>query len=343
MKFDKKEYFIIFDTNVLFQNYDKRADFSTFRFNTTYHNVVDMIEQYDIYEHVILAIPVVVWNEMKKQIITAHDKNLNEFREKINKMNFPEIHVEENDIGDYADFIQRQIDIYKTILQDDMCEVIELPIANERRFQSIVNRAFEKRPPFLGENKVSDKGFKDALLWESILDFTSKHEKADIIFYTKDNGFKNDLTVEFAQYFPDASVTICSNEDEIKTKLELIAKEIDEYAYIPESEPNEFESLLVWLKSEEFVDELMNYPLDFIEEHHLLRHTKTMLNQIGEIYYSSETEDKTYYTVNADLDIYYLMGEKETIVETISVQIEVECLLDEAYFIDYIYKDNFQE
>ena len=276
-------------------------------------------------------------SENKKNAI----ENINIIKDKINKMIFPEIQVEENDVGDYAEFIQRQIDIYKSYLQEDMCEVIELPIANERRFQSIVNRALDKKPPFLGEDKASDKGFKDALLWESILDFTVKHENADIIFYTKDNGFKDALVGEFTQTFPDASVTICSKEEEIRTKLELIAKEIDEYAYIPESEPSEFEGLLTWLKSDEFADALMEYHLDFIEEHHLIRHTKTILNQIGEIYYSSHTDEKRNYTVNAELDIHYSIGKKEAIVETVPVQIDVENFFDEVYFIEYIYKDEF--
>ncbi len=57
---DELKYYFVFDTNVLFQAYEKKADFTTFCFNATYENVIDMINQLDIYNQVILAIPSVV-------------------------------------------------------------------------------------------------------------------------------------------------------------------------------------------------------------------------------------------------------------------------------------------
>jgi rRNA-processing protein FCF1 len=78
MSSNNKEYFIIFDTNVLFQRYESKADFSSFSFNSTYDNVVNMINQLDIYESVNLVIPSVVWREMEKQIIEKHDERWSE-------------------------------------------------------------------------------------------------------------------------------------------------------------------------------------------------------------------------------------------------------------------------
>ena len=52
---DKIAYYLVFDTNVLFQTYEKKADFTTFGFNATYENVIDMINQLDIYDQVILG------------------------------------------------------------------------------------------------------------------------------------------------------------------------------------------------------------------------------------------------------------------------------------------------
>lgn len=65
-------YYLIFDTNALFQAYEKKADFTSFSFNATFENVVDMINQLDIYNQVTVAIPSVVWNEMEKQIISVY-------------------------------------------------------------------------------------------------------------------------------------------------------------------------------------------------------------------------------------------------------------------------------
>ena len=85
MSSNNKEYFIIFDTNVLFQRYESKADFSSFSFNSTYDNVVNMINQLDIYESVKLVIPSVVWREMEKQIIEKHDERIVAFKNTIGR------------------------------------------------------------------------------------------------------------------------------------------------------------------------------------------------------------------------------------------------------------------
>ena len=56
------EYLIIFDTNILYVPYKEKADFRIFYFNSTFKNVLDKIEELDLYEYVKLGIPTVVWN-----------------------------------------------------------------------------------------------------------------------------------------------------------------------------------------------------------------------------------------------------------------------------------------
>lgn len=93
MSSNNKEYFIIFDTNILFQRYESKADFSSFSFNSTYDNLVNMINQLDIYESVKLVIPSVVWREMEKQIIEKHDERIVAFNKTIEKIQFPEFSI----------------------------------------------------------------------------------------------------------------------------------------------------------------------------------------------------------------------------------------------------------
>lgn len=47
---NEKEYWLFFDTNVLFQLYDKKADFNSFSFNSTFENVCDMLSQTSVYK-----------------------------------------------------------------------------------------------------------------------------------------------------------------------------------------------------------------------------------------------------------------------------------------------------
>lgn len=98
-------YYLIFDTNALFQAYEKKADFTTFSFNATFENVIDMINKLDIYNQVTVAIPSVVWNEMEKQIIEKHDELLLSYRNIITKKLFPEYSIIENPTIKYPEYI----------------------------------------------------------------------------------------------------------------------------------------------------------------------------------------------------------------------------------------------
>lgn len=105
MKSNPQKYFVIFDINSLFHPYGKKADFTSFSFNSTYKNIVGFINQLDIYEQVVIVIPTVVWEEMERQIIEAHQLKIREFREKVTKYHFPEITIEDKGDIDYSDFI----------------------------------------------------------------------------------------------------------------------------------------------------------------------------------------------------------------------------------------------
>ena len=103
------EYWLIFDTNALFQTYEKKANFKTFSFNATFENVVGMIEQLDIYAQVTVAIPSVVWSEMEKQIIEKHDESLLNFKSTIGKKSFPEYTIKEEKPIYYPEYIKTKI------------------------------------------------------------------------------------------------------------------------------------------------------------------------------------------------------------------------------------------
>ncbi len=69
---------------------------------------------------------------------------------------------------------------------------------SEEIFSIILERAFKKIPPFVTDK--SDKGFKDTLMWLSIIDYFRINGEQNIILLTSDNGFiksKNELEQEF--------------------------------------------------------------------------------------------------------------------------------------------------
>lgn len=64
-----------------------------------------------------------------------------------------------------------------------------IPCLSKECFDEVYKRAISKMPPFNDASKSSDKGFKDTLIWISILDYAKNNGDQNFIFLTKDKGF----------------------------------------------------------------------------------------------------------------------------------------------------------
>ncbi len=335
---NKAAYYLIFDTNALFQSYEKKADFTSFSFNSTYDNVIDMINQLDIYDQVTLAIPSVVWSEMEKQIIEKHDELIVPYKSTITKKLFPEYSISENLIEDYPEYIRAKIATYKAELSKGLNRVIELPNATSSRFESIVNRAFKKRPPFEGKDKKSDKGFKDALLWESLLEFALANPNSRILYYSKDNVFDEFLLNEFTDCVAKSTLSICKNENEVKTQLELWAKEIDKFAYQPIESYNENQEIADWLNSGDFLIQLIDRDFGLVEKGRLITSTSIHLISIDSIECLDTKEDSDEYYVDVALKIDYELKDGGKTSEMINTTVHIERSDDTLYFVEDVYR-----
>ena len=331
-------YCLIFDTNALFQAYEKKADFTTFSFNSTFENVIDMINQLDIYNQVTVAIPSVVWSEMEKQIIGKHDELLLTYKNTISKKQFPEYSIHENPTISYPEYIKNKIAEYKKEVSRGLNEVIELPIASNNRFESIVTRAFSKLPPFEGKDKKSDKGFKDVLLWESVLEFALKHRTLKIIYYSKDNAFGEFLLNEFAETISDSSLFICKNESEVKTQLEAWAKEIDKYSYQPIEDFDENKEIAAWLNSGDFLVQIIDRDFDLVEKGRLITSTTAHLISIDNIELLNSDENTIQYYIEAALQFVYELKDGGKTQETINVGIDIKMIDDATYSVEGAYR-----
>ena len=339
---DEIMYCLIFDTNALFQAYEKKADFTTFSFNSTFENVIDMINQLDIYNQVTVAIPSVVWSEMEKQIIEKHNELLSTYKNTISKKRFPEYSIQENPDIDYPEYIKNKIAEYKKEISVGLNEVIEIPIASSNRFESIINRAFGKLPPFEGKDKKSDKGFKDALLWESILEFSLTHCNLKIIYYSKDNVFGESLLKEFAENVSDSSLSICKNESEVKVQLEAWAKEIDKYSYQPIEEFDENQEIVDWLNSGDFLVQMIDRNFGLVEKGRLITSTTAHLISIDNIESLSSNENAIEYYIEVALQFIYELKDGGKTKDTINVGIDVK-MLDDAYSVEDAYRTDEDE
>lgn len=66
-----------------------------------------------------------------------------------------------------------------------------IPFSKDGAIMSAVfERANYKIAPFLADGNASDKGFKDALIWESMLAYFKDNGDNEVLLITDDNGFK---------------------------------------------------------------------------------------------------------------------------------------------------------
>lgn len=244
---------------------------------------------------------------------------------------------------DYPVYIAKKIQAYKAEISSGLNTIIELPLPSDSRFKGIVQRAFDKKPPFGGKEKNSDKGFKDVLLWESILEFTLLHSNANILFYTKDNGFKETLIHEFGLACPQAFIVICSTETEVTNELNRWAKNIDIYAYQPVETYPKNRALVEWLESSEFEVQMIDTNFGLIEKNRLIVSTSLKLLSIDNIAVNQESEDSVEYLVDVVLLITYAFTGGGSTQEHISVTIIIESKYEEGFFVEDAYRSDYFE
>lgn len=308
-------YYIIFDTNTLYVNYKSYGDFIGFSFNATFDNVISFIEKFDMYEHITILVPTVAYEEIKRHKIDAHNDKKEILQKAVEKSKFPGFSYTLDDI-DYDKYISDKIIEYQRKLASNQISITDLPLPTEKRFASITNRAFAKQPPFLGVGKESDKGFKDALIWESILELKEKNSQAKIIFYSKDNGFCDILTDEFQEAFDD-QIFICKDENQVENQLKIWAKTIDEFVHIPEDDSEkekEERKLLEWFDSEEFFKQLAGFSNEFKECSDNIFLSKFSVYNIESVDQHIESEIETFYDVTVNVHITFIVKDGERII-----------------------------
>lgn len=341
-------FYVIFDTNILYKSYNKFADFNEFSFSSTFENILNRINELDIYERVNIVIPSVVWNEMTEQEIANHNDKLNDFKEKIDKWKFPEISITSKNDFDYTIFVRQKVDEYRKEISSNVNHIINLPLPTSNRFDSIVSRAFDKKPPFEGVDKKSDKGFKDALLWESILEFAGNTENSQYILYTKDKIFSEELEDEFNNLFDSclSSIYICHDETEVDNVLKAWAKEIDSYAFIPEmhSETSELEK---WLLTDECSKQLKKIGVESFVDTSILTFKDVKVEEVISISNGIDVNETTAnYEIEARLKVTYGIHNNSDISVFFYSFLEINAYDDEAFEIvnfEGSYEDEFDE
>lgn len=126
-------------------------------------------------------------------------------REKKHK--FDEILKIEEDCKEYIDVTyKKNYDSVASYIKEGMQKNYEdcfgtniiLFVTSKNLFEEVFERSLEKIPPFL--ESTSDKGFKDTLIWLSIIKRFSEEDYDNIIFVTEDKGFLDKSEVLISEF-----------------------------------------------------------------------------------------------------------------------------------------------
>lgn len=90
--------------------------------------------------------------------------------------------------------------IYRNAMQQNYDKLLQgriIPLnVNENTFRNVLNRAYMKVPPFI--KAKTDKGFKDTLMWLSLVEYFKSNGEEQVVFISNDKGFleNKELLVE---------------------------------------------------------------------------------------------------------------------------------------------------
>ena len=235
---------IFFDTNILENRVGKElVALNKCDISANYFRIAHFIADRSLNHDVSLNIPRIVLLEIRQHIYEGHiqkGQSIIEQMESARKA-FGSI-FDLNYLFKYNDFSsketrQEQVEEYVNRIID---EFLELPINKELRitpfppkYERLVDRAIKRQLPFFSHPnaKITDAGFKDALLLESII-YNTDFNNDEVILFTNDNRLlkKEECLDEslqdrfFVAQSTDECLAIIINRNNATTETSIIAR-----------------------------------------------------------------------------------------------------------------------
>lgn len=191
---------VIFDTNSLRSTEAGEVAYSFFAFGRPFQVIEEFITEKNLVDDIHIAIPTWAIEELKDQKEIQYKKDIADFQKLAKRLSglphIPEINLPKDEF-DCASYIEEKALAY---LDSKLVKRLEIKeeIANTvlRSMMTRVMKDESKKKPFAHSGKYKDAGFKDNIVWESLMHFDSIKDYDKIIFLTKDGDYKN-CEVEF--------------------------------------------------------------------------------------------------------------------------------------------------
>jgi PIN domain len=218
---------VVFDTNSLRSTEAGEVAYSFFAFGRPFQVIEDFILEKNLNEDIHIAIPTWAIEELKDQKQIQYNKDILDFQKLAKRLSgmphIPELQLPEAEF-DCMVYIQEKAIEY---LEQKEIKLLGIPeeIANTV-LQSMMKRVMKEeriKQPFVhakkGNKTYKDAGFKDNLIWESLLHFQEIANYDKIVFITQDSDYNSSCTVEFKQKW-NKHFTILTDENNVLVEIE---------------------------------------------------------------------------------------------------------------------------
>lgn len=212
---------IIFDTNRLRATKADGVSYGEFQFSSEFETFNAFIQDTGLTDYVNIAIPDLVIEELLQQKIEQFNDDMtsiSQIGERLKEL--PNVDLNAIKLPD-QDFKAREhlrpkVEAY---LKRNNFVILTISVnSSDRVLSELRGRAIERRPPFRGSKNSKDAGFKDALIWQSILE--NDYQKYDYVhFCTSDLDFVAELKFEFEKYI-GKTIDITKSTTLIQANLE---------------------------------------------------------------------------------------------------------------------------
>jgi len=242
---------VIIDTNKIRNNFEWESNYSKFEPKGDLLKLIDFIEKNNLQKHIFIGIPEIVLEEFINTRCENFKKIVDRLKTDIKKLetmpccDFSKIILPGEDF-DYREFIKKKT--RKFIYRKKFILILKLKKSNYKEtLEILIEKATQKKKPF----NESGKGFKDALIWETILNLKDIN-KYSTIFVLSENkkDFNYKLKEEFMKKF--------SKELNLEVSTETLIVSLENIYGIYIKYPN----ILSHVKTDYFKEQLKQYLID---------------------------------------------------------------------------------
>lgn len=219
---------IVFDTNSLRSTDEGEVAYSFFAFGRPFQVIEEFIIENNLTEDIHIAVPTWAIEELKDQKNRQYKTDIVEFQKLAKRLSglphIPEITLPEEEF-DCATYVGEKAVAYLATKQIKLLEIKE-EIANTvlRSMMKRVMKDEGKKQPFAHSGKYKDAGFKDNVVWESLMNFGEVTNYDKVIFLSRDGDYKN-CDVEFIEKWK-RHISILKDENNV---IAVIQKDYDNY------------------------------------------------------------------------------------------------------------------